>query len=56
MGVDQRVLRFQFSGRDVDVNVEVEYKSNMIDIVKDYEDRAREVGVSATKNPEFSYV
>ena len=39
----------------VDVSVDVD-RSNLLDVIIDYEDKSKEVGLESCVNPEFLYV
>ncbi|KAL2904793.1 Protein FAR1-RELATED SEQUENCE 12 [Bienertia sinuspersici] len=50
-----RILRFEYKESFIDVNVDVD-SSNLLDVVIDYEDKAREMGLEIIRNPRFHYV
>ena len=55
MGEDSRILRFTYKGCDVDVNVDVD-RSNLLDVIIEFEDKSKENGFNLCVNPEFMYV
>ncbi|XP_010677588.1 uncharacterized protein LOC104893193 [Beta vulgaris subsp. vulgaris] len=55
MGVDEKVLRFQYNGNHVDVAVDMD-RSNLLDVIIDYEDEATKLGYETARNPDFNYV
>ena len=55
MGDESRILRFEYKGYFVDVSVDMD-KSNLLDVIIDYEDKAKDVGLEICRNPEFHYV
>ncbi|XP_057247010.1 uncharacterized protein LOC104909040 [Beta vulgaris subsp. vulgaris] len=50
------VLKFQYKGFDVDLVVSDIDTVNLIDLVIEYEDKARENKIQVSKNPFFNYV
>lgn len=55
MGDDERLLRFQYSGGEIDIMVDVDMVG-LLDLVIDYEDRAKKEGLDQPRFPTFAYV
>uniref|UniRef100_A0A803MDY6 Uncharacterized protein n=1 Tax=Chenopodium quinoa TaxID=63459 RepID=A0A803MDY6_CHEQI len=53
---DVVVLQFQYRGIDVSVNVEDVDKVNLIDLIVEYWEKAKENNVQTPQNPTFQYV